>query len=176
MSEYKNFNRCVICRSRKNFINYSGEFEVTMLINTLYMTVMFILENRRNLHFIKSKKILGWLAENDIVDKCGNDFSSDDTARYLRNGLAHFNIKIIEENGIIQRIRFDAKNRVDKTICKNPCSNPKCISKKLKEKDEAICIFDFSKEQLNEFTQFIVEEVLSNLPSDICKKCKYREV
>lgn len=46
MAEYKSFNRCVVCRSKKNLEEYHGNFEVTMLLNTLYMAVMYPMEKR----------------------------------------------------------------------------------------------------------------------------------
>ena len=52
MSMYEDFNRCIVCRSAKNLEDYHGKFEVTMLLNTLYITVMQSIENRRNLQKI----------------------------------------------------------------------------------------------------------------------------
>jgi len=44
MSEYRDFEQCMICRSCQNLKDYQGKDEVTMLLNTLYMTVIMSIE------------------------------------------------------------------------------------------------------------------------------------
>ena len=50
MSEYKDFSRCVICRSKQNLHNSTGGYEVTMLLNTLYLAVMHPIERRSRIN------------------------------------------------------------------------------------------------------------------------------
>ncbi len=178
MSMYEDFNRCIVCRSAKNLEDYHGKFEVTMLLNTLYITVMQSIENRKNLH-IKSSKISNWLLDNGIINNCGNEFNSDDYIRYLRNGLAHFNIQVEDkvEGGsrIIDKVLISAKNQEAKSMCKMTCEVPKCIPKQFKIENESICIFVFTTDQLRLFTLFMIEYVLQVLPNDKCYKCGYKE-
>lgn len=60
MSEYKDFEHCIICRSYQNLKDYRGKYEVTMLLNTLYMTVMKSIENRGFLD-VKTRPLADWL-------------------------------------------------------------------------------------------------------------------
>lgn len=177
MAEYKNFNRCVICRSKKNLEEYHGNFEVTMLLNTLYMAIMHPMEKRNVLH-VKSKKIAQYLEGHNIVDKCENDYAPDDITRCLRNGMAHFNIEV-DSSGIpneqISDIKIWAKNLGSKVQCTTPCESPKCLPHKYLEKDGAICIFNFTVESLRSFTNFMINMVLETLEDSMCANCPYRE-
>lgn len=162
--EYKDFSRCVICRSKKNMEDYHGEFEVTMLLNTLYMTVMYPMEKRGEIH-VKSKTIVPYLTEHGLVDYCGNQFQKDDVLRYLRNSLAHFNVKVASDpyGKRIESIKLWGINSTEE------------VTEKYKEnKAGAICEFRFTVEQLRDFTYFIIESVLNGLPDGICHDCKYR--
>lgn len=109
MSEYKDFEHCIICRSYQNLKDYRGKYEVTMLLNTLYMTVMKSIENRGFLD-VKTRPLADWLKKNEIVNKQGNDYNCDDIIRYLRNGLAHFNLQVNGNEGQIENVRITAKN------------------------------------------------------------------
>lgn len=181
MSEYKSFSRCVVCRSKKNLDAYRGDFEITMLLNTLYLAVMYPLEKRDCLH-MKAKKIARYLQEHGIVSTCGNEFQSDDMIRYLRNGLAHFNIEVnsdAAQDKQIRNIKIWAQNLKPKPRCKNPCERPQCIPHQYCEKKDdvnnAICEFTFTIESLKAFTDFIIENVLNTLEDDVCYNCQYRE-
>lgn len=177
MSSYKDFNRCLICRSAQNLKNYRGQFEVTMLLNTLYIAVLHPIEKRDALH-IKAKPISKWLHENGVVKTHGNEFYPDDIVRYLRNGLAHLNIEV--ENNvqnsekIIGSIKINAKNQPSKSLCKVRCSDPKCLPKQYLEEGGSICTFAFSINQLKEFTDFVIKFALEVLPNEICKDCPYK--
>ena len=172
MSEYKDFSRCIICRSKTNLDNYHGEFEVTMLLNTLYMTVMYPIEKRREIH-AKSSEISKWLTDHGIVDNCGNQHNCDDIVRYLRNGLAHYNISVTGDP--IKDIRIEAKNLPVRAACKEPCTATKCIPTPLKEVNRSICTFNFTIKTLKEFTEFLIEHSLQQIPDDICNQCPYKE-
>lgn len=177
MSNYKDFSKCVVCRSMQNLRDYNGEFEVTMLLNTLYLSVMQPIEKRANLH-IKATKIAEWLKEKEIVNKIDNDFSPDDLVRMLRNGLAHFNIEVngnANTEGQISNIIISAKAASEKPHCKNPCQEKKCIPTGLnRDADNNICKFSFTLEQLREFTKHTIEYALHTLP-DVCEDCTYKE-
>ena len=179
MSEYRNFNRCIICRAKQNLDDYSGEFEVTMLLNTLYLTVLHPIEKRANIG-IKPKALSEWLHENAIVNSLENDFNHDDIVRMLRNGLAHLNIEInsaAREEKNISSVLISAKGirpETAKPHCAYPCDEQKCISKGLiLDENNNICIFTFSVNQLNTFTKFVIDAVLSTMPDDICVGCPY---
>ena len=175
MSEYYDFDRCVVCRSKYNLENYIGDFEVTMLINSLYLTVMYLIENRNELH-IKSKKIEKWLRENIRIDGCGNEFNSDELVRCLRNGLAHFNIMVESNNEKISLININAKNVLYKSCFNYSCENSNITNKNYLESDGYILRFFFTVQQLKKFTQFIVDIALDVMKNDKCELCKYREI
>ena len=183
MSEFKNFARCVVCRSKKNMESYKGEFEVTMLLNTLYLTLMHLTEKRNTLHF-KSSIVVTKLKDFCSIDTCENEFNGDDIMRYLRNALAHFNIRVSgDQNEKISTIQLWGINPKERPICKEPCANPLCIPKQFKERSvissttgehaKAVCIFTFSTDGLKEFTEQIISYALSILPKDICSSCIY---
>lgn len=175
MSEYRNFERCVICRSYKNIKDYHGDFEETMLINTLYMTVMFPIEFRQK-GMIKAKQIVEYLNNKGVIETYGNAFNSDDIVRCLRNALAHFNVMVESYNGKVTYIRLWAKNQPKKTICKsdNACDTPKCIPRQyLEDENGEICTFVFTLRMLREFTFYVIEHTLTLLPREVCSDCEY---
>ena len=173
MSEYRKFERCIVCRTLYNLEKYSGEFEETMLINSLYMTVMFPIEHRNKIH-LKSSVIARYLEERHIVTKHENSFNSDDIVRYLRNSLAHYNIKVNKGSENISHIKLWGINPPDKTICKHPCESPKCVQFQYNSNENnEIITFDFDINQLRDFTKFIINSVLEILDSNICIGCKY---
>lgn len=175
MSSYYDFSKCVICRTKKNFENYKGDFEVTMMLNTLYMSLMYILEKRDNLHF-KISKIIPFLKEKQIVDIHNNNFVNDDIARCLRNALAHFNIEITNDpyGKRIEQIRLWSKNLPANAKCKGPCSNPKCIPNQYNsDKSGGICTFTFTTAQLKEYVEMVTNMAL-NEECAFCETCKFR--
>lgn len=176
MSEYRDFSRCIICRSRKNLEDYSGDFEVTMLLNTLYIAVMYPFEKRSDLH-LKSKKIIPKL-ENIWHVKCfDNSFSTDDKIRYFRNALAHYSMEVAKEpcGEKIETIRLWGINAQKKSRRKEQCDNPRSISKKYNTGDNGHIIeYTFSVDELRKFTDEVLNYMLDDvLPDDICKNCKY---
>lgn len=177
LSEYRDFKRCIICRSCINLSHYCGEFEETLLINTLYMAVMFPIEKRSEYHIPMAKEVAKYLEGNGNVDLHGNQFSSDDIIRWLRNALAHYNIRVEYARNKISSIRLWAINRESKTICKQPpCKEPKCIPPQYKEDHGEICTFTFTMAELREFTYFVVGRALNRLPDDICLNCNYNHL
>lgn len=176
MSEYKRFERCIICRTRMNLQNYKGDFEVTMLLNSLYLAVMYPIENRQRLHLVKAKIIAQYLRDHNIVCCHNNIFDSDDIVRYLRNSLAHYNVAVEKENEKISKVVLWGINQPDKTICKITCEEPKCRPKQYKaDTNGAICSFRFTVKELETFTLFVIDHVLGCISNDVCVECKYRD-
>ncbi|MCL2220504.1 MAG: HEPN family nuclease [Chitinispirillia bacterium] len=182
MSVYRNFNRCVVCRSKTNLHLYKGEFEVTMLLNTLYLTVIHLVEKRKGLR-IKSKKMVNWLNERSIIDMHGNEFNTDEIVQYLRNGLAHFNIKIddsaaLSERAEITGISIFGINEDDKVKCKSPCEIRKCKPRQYQTNNcdnnssdkNSICTFRFTVKKLEEFTLDVINSALEKLDKSACSQ------
>ncbi len=179
MAEYRVFERCIVCRSLFNLEHYQGEFKETLLINTLYTTVMFPIETRQKHGMAKSKKIANYLKSHNLVDYHGNEFSSDDVVRYLRNALAHYNIKVESYNKKVSSVKLWGVNAPDKTLCKAAvaCENPKCRPKQYKVNSYGeICTFTFTVDQLYDFTHFVIEQALSLIPDNVCNDCNYRHL
>lgn len=190
MSKYLDFRMCVACRSYANLKSYQGNFEVTMLLNTLYMTVIQPIEKRDILH-IKSKTIESWLNDEAVrIEKYENIITSDEMVQFLRNGLAHFNILVDPEGAdndpekdSISRICIYALDRVPKK-CKD-CERlvkRKWNHGKLKGNENVICSFEFTVEQLRRFVDWVYELqsksffIRTDIDEDIkkmCAKCPY---
>ena len=179
MAEYRIFERCIVCRSSFNLEHYQGEFKETLLINTLYTTVMFPIETRQKYGMAKSKKIVNFLKSHNIVDYHGNEFTSDEVVRYLRNALAHYNITVESNNSKVSSVKLWGVNAPDKALCKEAvaCENPKCRPKQyISNTHGEICTFTFTVDQLYDFTQFVIEQALSLIPNDVCDNCEYRRL
>lgn len=176
MSTYYDFSQCAICRSRENLKKYSGEFEVTMLLNTLYMSLMFVLEKRRMLN-LKTAKVISFLKENGIADVHNNNFTNDDIARYLRNALAHFNIDVAPDpyNKRIEQIKLWGQNEPNKPRCKEPCAQPRCLPQQyIANAEGEICSFTFSVEQLRKFVDLVTDAVsIDNCA--FCSMCQHKK-
>ena len=124
----------------------------------------------------QAKKISRYLQSHDLVNYHGNEFTSDDVIRYLRNALAHYNIEVESDNGIVSSVKLWGVNAPDKTLCKeaDACDNPRCRPKQYKENDDgAICTFLFTVDQLYDFTLFVIEQALSRISDDVCAECPY---
>ena len=167
MSGYENFGRCVVCRSKYNLQNYRGEFEITMLINSLYLTVMHCIETKK-IRQNSADKVVQWLRENNIISDGGNEFRNMKILRNLRNGLAHFNLKVPDP----------PKKDIDTIkIWVRPWSKADKSYQKFNdgEIENAICVFTFSANQLKSFTKYVIDLVLESLDDKVCRDCKYRE-
>lgn len=183
MSKYMNFDRCVVCRSRANLKLYcraDGPFEVTMLLNSLYLTAMHYIEKRKRIinnderRIPVDNSIARWLEENKNVFTGKNDFKPADILRNLRNGLAHFNMKDFESDGHIREIIIWSHK------CYREGDDEKPIEFKQFDYGEGetqiekvVCVFAFSVEQLGAFAEMLMDEVLSETPDDCCKDCPY---
>ena len=173
MSEYRNFERCVLCRTKINLRNYVGQFEETMLINSLYIALMYPIEKRRDFH-LKSKKVVNYLDDIKAIDRQGNSFTSDDIVRYLRNSLAHYTVAVESDNKVISKVKLWGINQPSKASCDSPCENQRCLPKQYESNSNGeICTFIFSIKDLREFTYFILSEALSAIPSTKCAGCAH---
>ncbi len=172
MTIYKDFHRDVIKRSKINLENYKGDYEVTMLLNTLYMTLLHAIELRTKLH-VKSKLLVKYLKDEEIVDMCENNFDSDEIIRNLRNGLAHLNIRTnSKDEKTITGIIISSKNNTITTKCKE-CGNKNSLNKNYNEDDDGyICNFKFSIEQLRELTYLVIDSVLKDNESKETENAK----
>ena len=169
MSSYKNFYPCAVCRGVKNWKNYKGPFDVTMLLSTFYLVVMFPVESRiqftKNISFssdIMLEHIGNWLEDHSIFKPFSNNkFNAPQIAQNLRHGLAHFNIKINEHTNPIQEIKIFSIN--------DPNKSKKYYAE---DEDESICTYTFTVTQLEDFIDFMADMVLKNRPH--CNKCTYK--
>lgn len=146
-----------------------------MLLNTLYLSLIFVLEKRQTLNF-KTSKAIPFLKENGIVDVHNNCFNNDDIARYLRNALAHFNIDIAPDpyNKRIERIKLWGQNEPNKPRCKEPCAQPRCLPHQYITNEEgAICSFTFSVQQLRQFVDLVTNSA-SIEECAFCSLCDYK--
>lgn len=177
MSGYRSFERCIICRTRSNLNHYRGSFEETMLINSLYIAVMFPLETRQKNGLAKAKKIAKYLKDHNLVDVHNNIFNADDIIRCLRKALAHYNVKIENESHMISSIKLWSINRPNKPICKTECIwiPPRCLPTQYNANaDGEICTFVFSMPELRSFTYYVIDQALSIASKSICSDCEYR--
>jgi len=122
---------------------------------------------------VKSSHFTKWLEENGIVDKHGNDYNLDDVVRYLRNGLAHFNIKVNGDEGKIENVRITAKNLKERPICKQPCDNPRCVPRQFTKNNGSICTFSFSVDQLVRFMKLVINDSLMDHEIMRCEDCPH---
>jgi hypothetical protein len=184
MGSYKDFHRCVICRSWKIFEEYEktkdkdkDKFEVTMLLNTLYLTVIHMTEkvkkdkkeHKSEEKFVKKIKcfineIANYLKNKDIKEKDNNDFDEYQILCHLRNGLAHLNIAVepIGSKEVdINEIKIFSINSPNKPMCEKPCKSQKCKPKQYKDIHsytyeekviDSICTFSFKIEPSNKLT------------------------
>lgn len=186
MSRYMDFDRCVVCRSKTNLKLYSktdGPFEVTMLLNSLYLTVMHYIEKRTRIITEEKERLsvdaglAKWLDENSIVDSGDNTFKFAQILRNLRNGLAHFNMKVFESEGHIIKIAIWSYDCCRESKCegeeKEGAYKKFCKYEGDAKIKNAICIFTFSVMQLNTFAEMVMDTVLSEMPDACCKDCQY---
>jgi hypothetical protein len=95
MSEYTNFPRDFIDRSKANVENYNGEYEITNLINNCLGLVIIpkqkLAKNIPEYEFDDNDKSYGITRSNIIHSDDG--YSLSQVVRHIRNGLAHGRIE-----------------------------------------------------------------------------------
>lgn len=165
MSGYRNFYPCIICRTRALRREYSAQhkddepqYEVTLLLNTLYLTsVLFVSDYWdkhgkapddkpfRNLKFSKTGE---WLKDHPDCITVENDELcqklKEDPANiipHFRHVFAHFNIKTETKENCVDTIELASYHN-----------------------DKQICAFKFSPDHLRDFVACIENEVIEQLP------------
>ncbi|MBW7990977.1 MAG: hypothetical protein FVQ84_13305 [Planctomycetes bacterium] len=95
MSEYRDFPRDFIDRSKANVENYSGEYEITNLINNCLGLVIIpkekLAENIPEYQFDDNDKCYGITRMN--ITHSDDGYSLSQVVRHIRNGLAHGRIE-----------------------------------------------------------------------------------
>jgi len=137
---------------------------------------MFPIENRNpkspvEKSGIKAKRVKKWLLDNDIIRfKEGyKDIDADECIRMLRNGLAHYRIKVEYDmdyntkNDVITILIIEGFERIENMINgKNEITY------------NEVCDFRFSVDKLHSFVEYMVSIVL-NKSSKYCKDCIYND-
>ena len=132
MSQFVNKERCLLCRSKKNYdaIKNTAFFDLTLNIQMMYLLVMYPIEKCDSIH-TKGSSLANIIKNYCRINDFDNIFNNGDIIRFFRNSLAHFNYeesKIIDNE--IDEIRFfalsDPKSLVPK--CNTVCDSPKCVS------------------------------------------------
>lgn len=158
MSEYRDFKRCVICRSLQNLNAYKGKFEVTQLLNSLFYALTFPYEKQKTIGKTAIDKIESELRKYSD--------SKENLLRHLRNGLSHYHLQIEPNYNADDK---DTDREIEKiTIWDQRKEDADSIA-------SANCKFTFSVLELKEFTLFAIDTVLDELDSNICKNCKLSE-
>lgn len=183
MSAYRDFNRDVIERSVKNLERYKGKYEVTMLLNTLYMVLINPIEFNNNAP--KAEKLtlnvdslVKCLKCKGIVNDYGNDFKPQKIISLLRNGLAHMNIEVIDDNedNKIEKIKIFAQNYKQKVVCPN-CEHEFISSRQYREDKGKICAFEFKVDELESFVFLVMNNILGKNTCECnCEEREYTDV
>jgi hypothetical protein len=172
MTMLREFRRCTIHRSGIILARYNNglehecckqcvffEFEITMLLNILYLALMHPLEKRDDILPSRSQAIIQWLFDAHVMQK-NSRYTDDDYLRHLRNGLAHLNIqieapvqgKIVETSEIV-------------------------ISGKNKKQTRVLCKFRFTINQLKKFVAFILNTLIDDkiIINNNCEECPHKD-
>ena len=115
MSEWKDFPRDFAARSRINVEKYSGEYEVTNLINNCLGLIVIPkelnLESLPIYKFAEEDHTFG-INKKNIEKLDDSNYSLLNVLRHIRNGLSHGLIDQRTENGDITAIRiWDRENK-----------------------------------------------------------------
>jgi hypothetical protein len=132
------------------------EFEITMLLNILYLSLVQPLEKRNDILHSKFQTIIQWLRNNTGGIQSEYRHSDDGYLKHLRNGLAHLDIQIdvpaqshIVENSEIVIL---GKDKHHPTIIR--------------------CAFHFNLKQLRNFVAFILNILINDNIIDNDSNCK----
>lgn len=171
MSNYYDFRKCTVCRSDKIRKEYSGDYGVTMLLNTMYLAVMQQLEKPEDSGITASGLIPKIREFGCEIDMYENEFCAKRIMKCLRNGLAHFNIIVMPDPyGKIEHIIIYAQKH-DKEKCKTGSFT--CMAYDTKKSvtiENIICLFNFTVEALKKTTDYIIDKVLER-ESEQCLRC-----
>lgn len=113
MSAYSDFPRDFTERTRANIENYTGQYEVTNLINNCLGLIIIpkelLSENLPDYTFTETDASYG-ISKTNITYEENYNFSLKNVVRHIRNGLAHGRIEQQSINGAITGVRiYDCK-------------------------------------------------------------------
>lgn len=172
MAEYYDFRLCTVCRSACICKSYTGPYGVTMWLNTMYLAVMQNLEKTAG-SGLKStpfkEMLLDMQGTGDcVVNQFGNKFGSDSLKRYLRNGLAHFNILVQTENGNISTIVIYALKKTDEKRQAGTLPDGENTI------ENVICSFEFTIAGIKKVAEYVISSVLQAKTIPQCESCPLR--
>lgn len=109
MSEYTNFPKDFLVRTKDNLSNYRGSYVVTNLINSCLGLIIIpnelLIKKLPNYQFTDNDKSYG-ITKHNILVNIENNYSLKKVVRGIRNGLAHGNIEQKTTNKEISGIRI----------------------------------------------------------------------
>ena len=113
MSEYTNFPIDFVKRTKANLSDYSGDFEVTNLINSCLGLIIIpkqrISDRIPTYEFTEQNCDFGITLKNICFEQNKN-YELSNILRHIRNGLAHGRIEQKSKNGEIAGLRIYDKN------------------------------------------------------------------
>ena len=114
MSEYSNFPKDFLIRTKENLNKYSGNFEVTNLINNclglIIIPKQLLIDILPDYEFNELDNKYG-ISKANIKNERNSDFKLKNVIIHIRNGLAHGRIEQKSSNGEINGVRiFDCFN------------------------------------------------------------------
>lgn len=117
MSEYSDFPRDFITRTLTNMSSYTGQYEVTDLINNCLGLIIIpkqhLSENLPEFTFTEEDTSYG-ITKTNITLNANENYSLRNVVRHIRNGLAHGRIEQRNFNGEIEGVRiYDCKQTCD---------------------------------------------------------------
>lgn len=108
MAEYKDFNVDFIDRTLRILKEYTGEYEVTMMINCAVGLLMIPQQNLSRLIpriAIDSSEVFGIRRRN--IGRCNGGYRISNVLRHMRNGISHGHItQYASMKGEIETIRI----------------------------------------------------------------------
>jgi hypothetical protein len=109
MSEYANFPKDFLERTKENLKNYTGNFEITNLINNCLGLIIIpnelLIDNLSVYEFTDNDKSYG-ISKKNIHTNISNDYSLKKIVKGIRNGLAHGNIEQRTKNKEISGLKI----------------------------------------------------------------------
>lgn len=172
MAEYYDFRLCTVCRSAYICKSYTGPYDVTMWLNTMYLAVMQNLEKTAG-SGLKSTRLERMLSDMKKAGECSikrfdDSCDADSLKRYLRNGLAHFNILALTENGDISEIVIYAlgtnKDEQEYGTLFDGANTIKNV----------ICSFKFTIAGIKRVAEYVISNVLQAKTIPQCESCPLR--
>lgn len=172
MAGYYDFRLCTVCRSAYISKSYTGPYDVTMWLNTMYLAVMQNLEKTAG-SGLKStpfkEMLLDMQSTGDcVINQFGNNFDVDSLKRCLRNGMAHFNILTLTENGDTSKIVIYALKAT------NDGREHGTLFDGTNTIENVICSFEFTIAGIKRVAEYVISSVLQAKTILQCESCPLR--